>query len=232
VALLQPLYYLLGKARRQGWEENAQIWLVGLSFGYLATEFGQRTASGISFWMTAADRKTRIASEILLWWLTVCTLPLVILAFFLGYQAWPWLASLGYLSVALNFWVTSRARRQIEQLLIPSKPSVSGVTWFEQSRIGRERKSISLRAELLQGWAIGVSAIAVIILGVSFLLATHWIHGVHDYLTDATIVALLNIPILGWAQIVRQGEIMKSNLSQYCVAGEIFREKHERLIAR
>jgi hypothetical protein len=221
VPFIHQLDYLLGRARHQGWEENAQIWLIGPSFGFIAIEHGQRVFGGISFWKTMASRGTRISSEITLWWLTMCALPYVWLSFFLGYKYWPWFAFAGYAAVAANNLITSSVRKQVERAIAPAAGPAA--TWFARSRIGREKGGIHVKSETLRRWTLAMLSVTAFMLGVSILSAVHWIQGYHDYLTLAIIIAFLNTFVLGLSQIIRQGEILKGNLSQYCVAGEILR---------
>jgi len=203
---------LLGRSTDQTVTQTMQIWIAGASFLVICYRYSVMVFGGITFWRTTASLSLRIASEATLWCTTFIVFPCVELSLFLGYRAWPWFASLGLFLVSLNSIITFVLRRQIEQEI---RRDERRKRWLDESRGIREGKT-----EALRRWTFSLSGLAIFVLVLSVLATLGFIK---DYLFDSFMIALINFILLSWRQVGQYGPILKSNLSQYAVVGEIFR---------
>jgi hypothetical protein len=206
------LIHLLGRSIHETKGENAQIWFAGATFGVACFQYNVKAFGGVSFWRTSASLPIRVASEFTLWLLTLVIFPSVVLSLVLGYQTWPWFASAGLWLVTINNGVTFLARRQIDKDI---RTDAWRLHWLQASRVIRDAET-----EILAYWAPTLIAFSFFI---TLLAILSTLHVVHDYGIDAGAIALVNILVFSWAQVGRQGPILRGNLSQYSIAGESLR---------
>lgn len=203
------LAHLLGKSIHETTGQKAQIWFAGATFGVACFQYSVKAFGGVTFWRTSARLSFRVASEITLWLLTLVIFPCVVLSLALGYRTWPWFACIGLCLVSINNGITALARRDIDREI---RLDPWRLQWLQASRVTRDAET-----EILAYWAPTLLAFSVFIL-VLALLSTF--HIVHDFGIDAGAIALINIFVFSWAQVGRQGPILRGNLCQYTIAGE------------
>jgi len=191
---------------------NWQLRLVGgtflvAGFQYIALAFG-----GVSFFYTCASRGTRVASEVCLWIIAVQVFVYVAICLLVDPRWWVACSGIGLAIVALNNVIAARARRQIVQTI---RVDPTRETWYRTSGVVRGAKY-----DLLDYWRPTLLAFAATVCA---LAVAFGFHRAHDMLIYAIGISLINLYVFSYSQATRQGPILRANLVQHVVIGEILR---------
>jgi hypothetical protein len=190
--------------------DRVQVYLLAFTYAVASYQYSTRAFGGVTFLRSQSAGVWRYFAETTLWMTAVVVLPLLLIMIVWGSTAWPWCVAVGLIVISLNNLAILMARRRVHDAIVASQ--LRG-QWYRTSTVARSDDT-----EILRYWTPTLVSFTSMTLLLAIL---HWPFGaLHDLPVYAVALSLINVVVLTWSQVWRQGPKLRQNLTEYMIAGE------------